>query len=303
MNAIRKPVDGLAVGTMVLLCVLWGFQPITMKLAAPHISLIMQSGIRSILAALILAAWAWWRGIRLFDRDGTLGVGIVAGIMFALEFVFLYSGLQHTGAARMIVFLNTSPCITALGLAIFLPGERLGLRQWGGILMAFVGVALAFGEGFSAPGKATLLGDVFGILAAFFWGATTVFIRITKLGSISAEKALFYQLVVSAVILPPLSMMAGEAGVVSVTPGVVLIVLYQAVIVAFASYLAWFWLLTQYLAARLKAFVFLSPMFGVVLAHLVLSEPLTAAFLGASALVALGIVLVNLPDGTGLRKA
>jgi drug/metabolite transporter (DMT)-like permease len=106
---------------------------------------------------------------------------------------------------------------------------------------------------------------------------------------------LFYQLAVSAVLLPAVSVAMGEPGFVSMTAGVAVIVVYQAVIVAFASYLAWFWLLTKYLAARLKAFVFLSPMFGVVSAHLVLGEPLSAAFLGAAAMVAAGIVLVNLP--------
>jgi drug/metabolite transporter (DMT)-like permease len=295
MSGDRKPVDALAFGTMIVLCMLWGFQQVTMKLAAPHISLVMQAGIRSVIATLLLLLWAWWRGIRLFSRDGTLGAGIFAGLLFGFEFFFIYAGLQYTGASRMTVFVNIAPCLTALGLAVFLPGERLGLRQWVGILMAFAGVAVAFAEGFLAPGKAGLLGDAFGLIAAVLWAATTVLIRITRLGPASAEKTLFYQLAVSALLLPVLSLAIGEPGVMSVTAGVVVIVVYQAAIVAFASYLAWFWLLTKYLAARLKAFVFLSPMFGVVSAHLVLGEPLSALFLGAAVMVGAGIVLVNLP--------
>jgi len=193
------------------------------------------------------------------------------------------------------VFVNTAPCLTALGLAVFIPGERLGPRRWLGILMAFSGVAIAFAEGFTPAGKASLLGDAFGLAGALLWAATTVLIRATKLAAVSAEKTLFYQLAVSALLLPVVSIAMGEPGFVSMTVGVAAIVIYQAVIVAFASYLAWFWLLTKYLAARLKAFVFLSPMFGVVSAHLVLGEPLSAAFLGAAAMVAAGIVLVNLP--------
>lgn len=295
MNAERKPVNSLAFGMMVLLCMLWGFQQVTIKLAAPHISLVMQAGIRSILATLLLLVWAKARGIPLFARDGTLWAGLVAGLMFGWEFFFIYAGLQHTGASRMVVFVNTAPCLTALGLAVFIPGERLGMRQWAGILMAFAGVALAFAEGFSAPGDASLLGDVFGLIGALLWAATTVLIRTTRLAAASAEKTLFYQLTVSALLLPLVSVAMGESGVTSVTAGVAVIVIYQAAIVAFASYLAWFWLLTKYLAARLKAFVFLSPMFGVVSAYLVLGEPLTPAFLGAAAMVAAGIVLVNLP--------
>jgi drug/metabolite transporter (DMT)-like permease len=295
MSAERKPVDALAFGMMILICMVWGFQHITMKLAAPHISLVMQAGIRSILATLLLLVWARLRGIPLFSRDGTLGAGLLAGLLFGLEFFFIYAGLEHTGASRMIVFVNTAPCLTALGLAVFIPGERLGLRRWVGILIAFSGVALAFADGFTPAGKASLLGDAFGLAGALLWAATTVLIRATKLAAVSAEKTLFYQLAVSAVLLPAVSVTMGEPGFVSMTAGVAVIVIYQAVIVAFASYLAWFWLLTKYLAARLKAFVFLSPMFGVVSAHLVLGEPLSAAFLGAAAMVAAGIVVVNLP--------
>ncbi len=121
MSAERKPVDALAFGMMVLLCMLWGFQPITMKLAAPHISLVMQAGIRSILATLLLLVWARLRGIPLFSRDGTLGAGLLAGLLFGWEFFFIYAGLEHTGAARMIVLVNTAPCLTALGLAVAIP--------------------------------------------------------------------------------------------------------------------------------------------------------------------------------------
>jgi drug/metabolite transporter (DMT)-like permease len=277
------------------MCMLWGFQQVTIKLAAPHISLVMQAGIRSILASLLLLAWARLRGIPLFGRDGTLSAGLLAGLLFCWEFYFIYAGLEHTGASRMVVFVNTAPCLTALGLAAFIPGERLGPRQWVGILTAFTGVALAFAEGFAAPGKAGLLGDVYGLIGGLLWAATTVLVRTTKLASASAEKTLFYQLAVSALLLPLISAAMGEPGVTSVTAGVVAIVIYQSAIIAFASYLAWFWLLTKFLAARLKAFVFLSPMFGIVSAHLILGEPLSAAFLGAAALVAAGIVLVNLP--------
>ena len=295
MSAERKPVDALAFGMMILICMVWGFQHITTKLAAPHISLVMQAGIRSILATLLLLLWARLRAIPLFGRDGTLGAGVLAGLLFGGEFFFIYAGLEHTGASRMIVFVNTAPCLTALGLAVLIPGERLGLRRWVGILMAFSGVAVAFAEGFTPQGKASLLGDSFGLAGALLWAATTVLIRATKLAAVSAEKTLFYQLAVSALLLPVVSVAMGEPGFVSMTAGVAAIVIYQAVIVAFASYLAWFWLLTKYLAARLKAFVFLSPMFGVVSAHLVLGEPISGAFLGAAAMVAAGIVLVNLP--------
>ena len=96
-------------------------------------------------------------------------------------------------------------------------------------------------------------------------------------------------------LLPPLSALIGERGVSALTLPIVLALAYQGVMVAFASYLAWFWLLTRYLAGRLMVFSFLTPLFGVAFGVVFLGEPLTTAFTLAAACVAGGIVLVNLP--------
>ena len=86
---------------------------------------------------------------------------------------------------------------------------------------------------------------------------------------------LFYQLAVSALLLPVASRLLGEPGVIAWTPRAVASLAYQAVVVAFASYLTWFWLLTRYLAGRLAVFSFLTPLFGVVFGTTILGEPLT----------------------------
>jgi drug/metabolite transporter (DMT)-like permease len=292
--AVRKPVDATAVSTMALLCLIWGMGHVAAKLAAPGISLVFQAGLRSAIAAVLLLIYARVRGIRLFDRDATLPAGLLAGALFAGEFVFIFAGLNFTGASRMVVFVYLAPCLTALGLHFFLPSERLNAQQWAGILLAFAGVAVAFWDGFAAA-RSSLLGDAFGVIGAALWAATTVVIRITRLSQASASKTLFYQLAVSAAALPLVSLALHEPAVIKITPLVLGALLYQAVIVTFASYLAWFWLLTRYLAARLSVFAFLTPLFGVAAGVIVLHEPLRAAFVGAVVLVGAGIYLVNRP--------
>ncbi len=288
----RKPLDSIAFATMVLCCFIWGFTHVTTKLAAADITPVMQSGLRSILATALLLMWARLRNIPLFDRDGTLKAGIIAGALFAGEFLFIYAGLAHTGASRMVVFVYTAPCLTALGLHWFVPGERLHAAQWAGILLAFAGIVTAFGDGF-ASSPASLLGDAFGVIGGILWAATTIWIRASGLTHISAAKVLFYQLVVASLTLPIASWLIGERGVIDITPVAVASLIYQGAIVAFATYLAWFWMLTRYLAGRLAVFGFLTPLFGVTMGAAVLSEPLRPAFLAALAMVGTGIFLVN----------
>jgi len=307
MPADRKPLDATAFGLMTLLCTLWGLQQVAIKLTAPDVSLVMQAGIRSIVATVLLVAWARLRGIALFGRDGTLVPGLVAGAMFAAEFVFIYAGLAHTTAARMVVFIYVTPCLTALLLPAFVPSERLRARQWAGVLLAFGGIVAAFAEGFASAQGATLRGDLYGVAAAISWAATIVVMRATKLAYVPATKTLFYQLGVSALALPLVSIAMGEPGVVRVTPFAAASLAFQSVIVAFASYLTWFWLLTRYFAARLATLTFMTPLFGVAFGAALLAEPVSAAFLAAALAVAGGIVLVNLPASqvqsrSGLRS-
>lgn len=294
----RKPLDATAVSTLVLLTFIWGFTHVATKLAANDVSFVMQGGIRSIVAGLLLYLWARYHGTPLFNPDGTLWAGLMTGLLFAGEFFFIYAGLEYTGASRMVVFVYLSPILTAIGVHWFVPGERLHAGQWIGVGLAFFGIVVAFGEGFlSSP--ATLLGDVYGIIAAFLWAATTVLIRASSLTRTSASKVLFYQLAVSAVLLPLASIVMGEEGVMRWSPTALASLAYQAVIVSFASYLAWFWLLTRYLAGRLSVFAFLAPLFGVMAGVVVLNEPLRGPFVAAVALVGAGIYLVNRPGSSG----
>jgi drug/metabolite transporter (DMT)-like permease len=288
----RVPLDVSAAALMLLLTFAWGFTHVATKLAAGDVSVVMQSAIRSTIALVFLFCWARWRGVTLFDRDGSWWPGLVTGVLFAGEMFFIYAGLAYTGASRMVVFLYFSPVLTAVGVHLFVPGERLDRMQWLGVFAAFLGILVAFGEGFLAA-PSVLLGDAFGVLAAFFWAATTVVIRATRLTHATASKVLLYQLAVSAIFLVLASRVMGEAGVVNLSAVAIASLAYQGVIVSFATYLAWFWLLTRYLAGRLAVFSFLTPLFGVASGVLVLHEPLRAAFIFAVVLVGCGIVLVN----------
>jgi drug/metabolite transporter (DMT)-like permease len=286
-----------AFAIMVVLCAIWGLQQVAIKLTLAGISPILQVGLRSAIAAVLVFGWARLRGIALFPADGSLRPGLLAGTLFALEFVCIYAGLEYTGASRMVVFLYTAPCFTVLGLHWFVPGERIGVRHGFGVALAFGGIVVAFGDSLSRVATADFpsmwIGDLLGVLAAILWAATTVTIRASGLARIDAARVLLYQLAVSAVIVLPISFLMNEPGITAPTPSVLLAMAYQIVVVAFVSYLTWFWLLTKFLASRLMVFSFLTPLFGVAFGVLLLDERMSAQFGLAALLVVGGIMLVN----------
>ncbi|HEX9463828.1 MAG TPA: DMT family transporter [Alphaproteobacteria bacterium] len=176
-----------------------------------------------------------------------------------------------------------------------MPGERLRAIQVVGLVGAFAGVALAFSGGLSLPTNRQLIGDSMALGAGVLWGATTVLVKATRLARIAPAKTLFYQLAVSAAFLPAVAWALGEPGIFAPTPLVVGSVLFQTIVVAFVSYLAWFWLIANYPAGRLASFTFLTPLFGVAAGWAVLLEPISFDVVIALGLVGVGIYLVNRP--------
>lgn len=298
----RRPLDSLATGVMLLLCVCWGFQQIAIKLVAADISPIMQVGLRSAFAALVLGVVVWrGEGSRAL-RDGTLGAGILVGLLFGFEFLAIAQGLVYTTASHMSVFLYTAPIFTALGLHWRVPEERMAPLQWLGVAVAFGGIAVAFlGNGQPQAASAAsnmLLGDSLGLLGGLLWGATTVAIRRTALSEAAPSKTLFYQMAIAALVLLAYAAATGNAGI-RYTPSAMLSVAFQSVVVALSSYLAWFWLLRRYLASRLSILSFMTPLFGVSFGVLILDEPLDGAFVIGALMVLAGISLVS---GAGLLR-
>ena len=292
----RSALDGRATGIMTVLCLIWGLQQVVLKAAAPDITPLLQIALRSGVAAVLVGLLMFWRGERMDFTDGSWRPGLLVGGLFGLEFLLVGEGLRFTSASHMVVLLYTAPIFVALGLHWKLPAERLGALQWIGILMAFAGITVAFfGRSQPAPGGAlasVLWGDLLALLAGVAWGATTVVVRLSSLARAPATQTLLYQLVGGFVLLMLAAITLGQTGF-RPTPLAWGSLIFQSLVVSFASYLVWFWLLKHYLASRLGVFSFLTPLFGMVFGVWLLDEPLEPSFIAGTVLVLGGVALVS----------
>lgn len=290
-----RPLDAFAVVVTVGLCLSWGFNNVAIKLAIHDIPPLLQSSLRSIGAALLVAAWTQMRGIALFKRDGTLSAGLLAGVLFAFEFLLIYRGLVWTTASRGVLFLYLAPFFVVIGSRWLIPGDHFHLSQWLGLLLSFAGIVVAFGLPTPATDPHQALGDVMFVGAAAAWAATTLIIKASALNRVSAEKTLLYQLVVSAPLLGAGALVFGEHIDALPSPVALGAFAYQTIWVVSVTFAVWFALIVRYSAARLSVFTFLAPLCGVAAGHFVLNEPITPAFALAVALVLSGLLLVNRP--------
>jgi drug/metabolite transporter (DMT)-like permease len=290
-----RPLDAFAIAITIGLCLSWGFNNVAIKLAIHDIPPLIQSSSRSVLAAIVVGAWAHLRGMPLFKRDGTLRAGILCGLFFALEFLLIYRGLLWTTATRGVLFLYLAPFFVVIGSRWLIPGDHFHWSQWLGLLLSFVGIVIAFGLPTPATDPRQALGDLMLIGGAASWATTTLIIKSSALNRVSAEKTILYQLAVSAPLLGLGAVIFGEH--ISAVPSAVALgaFAYQAFWVVSVTFTVWFVLIVRYSAARLSVFTFLAPLFGVAAGHLVLGEPLSPAFAVAVAAVAGGLLLVNWP--------
>ncbi|WP_353621331.1 DMT family transporter [Variovorax saccharolyticus] len=294
--------DTRAMGVMTLLCLVWSLQQISLKAVADQASPMLMVALRSAVALVLLALLMRRRGEA--PGPGRWKPGLAVGALFGLEYLLVAEALRLTGASHVVVFLYTAPIFAALGLHMRLPAERLGGQQVAGIAVAFGGIALAFLGGDAASSadarSPALLGDGLALLAGAAWGATTVTIRCSSLTSAPATETLLYQLLGAFILLLPAAWLTGQfrfesSAVVWAHLG------FQSIVVSFASFLAWCWLLRRYLASRLGVFSFLTPLFGVILGVALLGEAPEPAFIAGSVLVLVGIGLVSARCRVGPR--
>ena len=290
----RIPLDGRATLLMLFLCAIWGFQQIALKAAAPDMAPVLQIGLRSGLAALMVGIFLRIKGLGILPGGGALPAGLLAGAFFSLEYLLVGEGLRYTSASHMSVMLYTAPAFAALGLHLRIPEERLNAMQWCGILIAFTGVAVMFYSPAAAERSFSdiLWGDFLGLLAGASWGATTIVVRTSRLADIPAAQTVFIQLICAFFILPVFSLAFGSTSW-TLTGVLIASLAYQTIIVSFISLLVWFWLLRVYLASRLGVLSFLTPVFGVVFGVVLLNETIDVRFAFGALCIMFGIILVS----------
>ena len=296
-EATPRRIGPAVVALIVLLCAMWGLQQVTVKLAIvggwPPIQL---AAARSAIALACLVAWVAARTgavTSLVPPRRVVWMALLIGACFAGEFITLYPGLRLTTASRGVVFLYTAPFFTAAGAHYFV-GERLGARQVAGLAVAFGGVAFALAGGLAGDGG-SLRGDALCGLAAVMWASTTVLVKaVPGLRDAGAAAVLTWQLAGSIPVLLLFALLAGEAWPTPTTAAWGYL-LYQSVGVAFASYLAWFWLILRYPAGRVSGFTFLTPVFGIAAGALIQGDAVGVGLGVGVAAIAVGLRLLNGP--------
>ncbi len=280
--------------SLILFSLVLGFNHVVIKFVNTGLNPVFFSGIRSLGAVICILCWMKIRNKKInFSKKG-LKWGVLAGIVFAVEFLFLFLALDYTTVVRNSIIYYSMPVWLALMAHFLLPNDRMTLAKLAGLLLAFFGMAWAISNYGDSASIRFFIGDLLALGGAIGWALLIIIARGTQFSENSAEMQLLWMVAVSAPILIIASYFFGDPirdfQVIHVF-GVV----FQIVIVATGAFIFWLWLLSIYPASGVASFSFLSPVFGILFGWLILEEPIDLNLIFSAILVVVGITLVNRP--------
>jgi drug/metabolite transporter (DMT)-like permease len=277
---------------ILVLTILWGLNYSAIKFSNTGLSPIFSSFLRSVIASFCGIIYCMIIKQKLFHKGILLFHGIMIGVLFGLEFVCIYFGLLYTDAARMSILMYLAPFVVAAGAHAFL-NEKLNVIKTVGLILAFLGIYFIFRGKPSTYNKLMLFGDLLAILGAILWGATTLYIKKFLAEKVHPINTFLYQLVFSIPIMLSCTLILEDTWIKHIDGYILSSLFFQSVIVAFASYFVWFKLIHVYPVAKLSAFTFLTPIFGVFFGALFYKEQITILLVLGLALVSIGIYCAN----------
>ena len=290
-NGRLSPTYGLL---QIFICFLWGANLVSIRISNQGIPPLLAAASRSVIAGGLLWLYARLNGLTLsFEKKDQIH-GIVIGALFGIEFLFIYWGLAFTTASRSVIFLYTHPFWVALGAHFLLKDDRLTVPKIVGLVLAFTGILSVFGSQSIELPPGYWIGDLMELAAAIFWAATTLYIK-----KMSQDRNMTHYQILFAQLLYSIPILAGGWVIFEKLQGPQLSMLvlsafaYQCFVVAFFSYIVWFWMISRFAVSNLSAFTFFAPFFGTTLGAIILSEPVTSMVWLGLGLVGAGIYLVN----------
>jgi drug/metabolite transporter (DMT)-like permease len=273
------------VGRLVALAAIWGASFIFMRVVSPVLGPVIAADVRMVIAGLTLIVYfravgfdpewrRWWREYALVGMFNS-------GLPFLL---YSYAAL-HIPASLSAVLNATAPMFGAL-LGALLVGERLSLRRIVGLVLGVVGVALVTRQ---EGGSFTGLAVAAGLVAAFCYGLTGVYLKRWAGGVPSRGLAVGTQVVAGIVLLPLVPFAPPYA---PLTVEAALSMLALGVICGGVAYVLYYRLIKDIGATGALTVTYLIPVFGVLFGAVFLGETLSLQMLAGAALVLLGTVFV-----------
>ena len=293
MDQVRKKsIDTFGAASLIGFSLLLGINHIVIKLVNIGIQPIFFCGLRSLLAVFFIISWMRYKRIPIEFFSAHWKMGVLAGLVFAAEFLCLFIALDYSTVVRNSIIYYSMPLWLSLMAHFLLPIETLSRTKILGLGFAFSGVVWAVLSKSNQKEEYTLIGDFFALGGALGWAAIILLARATDFSKIKPEMQLLWMVSVSTPILLIASLFFGDL-VREFQLIHLLGLLFQSLFVVTIGFIFWLWLLSIYPASGVASFAFLTPLFGILFGWWFLDEDINSNIIIAACLVVSGIYVIN----------
>ena len=184
------------------------------------------------------------------------------------------------------------PVWLTLSAHFLIDNDKLSLKKIIGLALAVFGLILAIYEPSGEYNEKQFFGDLYSLLASFCWAAIAIMLKTTRLNKSIPETQLLYQLIVSGIILLPISFLFNDF-IRDMNINLVFIFLFQVIIIMCLGFIGWLWVMSRYSASSTSSFAFLTPIFGVLFGWLIMDDNINLQIYLSLFLTCLGIYIIN----------
>jgi drug/metabolite transporter (DMT)-like permease len=276
----------------ILLSTIFGANAVAIKISQTGLGTFTAASLRFCIAAVAIAIWARLSGRALFISRAQLRPLLIISMLFSAQLSLFYLGLSKTLASRAALIVNVVPFLVLIFAHFFIPNDRISGRKILGTTLGFCGISLVLFHGKDLD-AGVVWGDGLVLLTAVIWSANAVYTKTVIHRFRSFQLVLFPMLIAA-----PILLMEGwlwDGTMIDFVDGpVAAAMVYQSLICAAIGFVAWNHLLQRYGASTLHTFIFIMPISGIMAGGMILNEPMTASLIAGAALVAAGIIVVNI---------
>jgi drug/metabolite transporter (DMT)-like permease len=268
--------------------VAWSFNFVTVKAAISAVPPVGFAFVRFLLAGL--------------PRRVAIRVGLLGGLGFGLYQLLWATALSLTTAGTSSLLVATTPIFTLLA-AVATRAERGHRLRYIGAIVAFAGVALvAAGSGLRVDGAG--LGDVMTIGAAACWGWYLA-LSAPLLATYSPLRLTTWAILAGTAVLAVPGLVELATGDLSaVGPRHIAAILYSGIVAGGLANVVLFRAIALLGPSRIANLQFLVPALTIVLAAILLGEPILAVQAAGLAVIVAGIIIARrAPSGTAAGRA
>lgn len=287
-----------------LLCLIWGSTWLAIKVGYGDMGPFEVAAWRFAIAGLVLvpialvwqrldAAVRWPRG-----RTEWMLVAFVAAILFAADYGLIYWGEQFLDSSLTAVLFAVMPISTAFFAHLYVPGERLTVRKFGGTLVAFLGVAALFADRLAIDASKAL--PMLAILGSTVCAAAASVATKRHGGGLHPATMNAPAMMLGALLLALASLATGEPLSLPRQAGVWWSIGYLALAGSIVTFLIYFWLLKTWQATTMSFIAVFTPLVAIALGLLIDETP--TPWMAAGTALILGGVALALTGGKHARE-